>query len=272
MAKAKAKIGVIHYNFPGFDWIQFLDYCARTGFEYIEVAIGDVWGKEVTDPVAKAKEVRKQMDDRGIKAGCLSAGNDFVLLDEAAIAAQIERMKRICLDLAPVVGTDVIRTEGGWKKDAVPPEKYEEAIAGCLRRCVPFIEPAGIKLAVDNHGHVTNDADLQVRIFRAVGSPNVGANLDTMNYRWAGHDLATIDRYYELIAPYVFHTHMKDGTGSLANYKGAALGEGEIHLHHAIACLRKVGYDGVWCAEYEGPETAGGVGYAKCCAWLRANV
>jgi len=269
---AKPKIGVIHYNFPDMNWIQFLDYCARTGYEYIEVAIGDVWDKDTADPVARAKEARKQMDDRGVKAGALSAGNDFVLLDEAAIAEQIERMKRICLDLAPIVGTDTIRTEGGWKKDAVPPEKYEEAIAGCLRRCVPFIEPAGIKLAVDNHGHVTNDADLQVRIFEAVGSKNVGSNVDTMNYRWAGHDLATIDRYYEIIAPYVFHTHMKDGTGSLGDYKGAALGEGEINLKHAIACLRKVGYDGVWCAEYEGPEREGGAGYAKCCQWLKANV
>jgi len=272
MAKAKAKIGVIHYNFPGFTWEQFLDYCVKTGFEYFEMALGDIWGPDVTDPKAKAKEVRKQIDDRGLKVGALSAGNDFVLLDPAAIKAQIERMKIICCDLAPLVGTDTIRTEGGWQKDAVPPEKYAEAIAGCLRQCVPFIEPAGIKLAVDNHGHVTNNGDLQVQIYKMVGSKNVGSNLDTMNYRWAGHDLSTIDRYYEIIAPYVFHTHMKDGTGSLANYKGAALGEGEIHLHHAITCLRKAGYQGVWCAEYEGPEAAGGVGYAKCQKWLKANV
>ena len=269
---AKAKIGVIHYNFPGFTWEQFLDYCVTTGFEYIEVGIGDVWGADVTDPAAKAREARQQLDDRGLKAGALSAGNDFVLLDPAEIKKQVERMKRICCELAPILGTDTIRTEGGWAKDAVPPEKYAEAITGCLKQCVSFIEPAGIKLAVDNHGLVTNDADLQVRIFKAVGSRNVGSNLDTMNYRWAGHDLATIDRYYELIAPYVFHSHMKDGTGARENYKGAALGEGEIHLKHAIDCLKKAGYQGVWCAEYEGPEAAGGVGYAKCQKWLKANV
>ena len=80
---AEPKIGVIHYNFPDMDWIQFLDYCARTGYEYIEVAISDVWGEGVENPEAKAKEARAQMDDRGIKAGALAAGNDFVLLDEA---------------------------------------------------------------------------------------------------------------------------------------------------------------------------------------------
>jgi len=269
---AEPKIGVIHYNFPDFDWEQFLDYCARTGFEYIEVAITDVWGPDVADPEAKAKKARKQLDDRGLEAGALSAGNDFVLLDEAAIKPEIERMKRICCDLAPILGTDTIRTEGGRPKDEVPPERYVEAMGGCLKRCAPFIEPAGIRLAVDNHGPVTNDADLQVKIFELAGSRNVGANLDTMNYRWFGHDLETIDRFYEIIAPHVFHTHMKDGTGSRENYKGAALGEGEIHLNHAIECLRRVGYDGVWCAEYEGPEAEGGVGYAKCCQWLKANL
>jgi len=269
---AEPKIGVIHYNFPDMDWIGFLDYCARTGYEYIEVAISDVWGEGVEDPEAKARECRAQMDDRGIKAGALSAGNDFVLLDDEAIAPQIERMKRICLDLAPILGTDTIRTEGGRPKPEVPEDRYVEAMGGCLRRCVPFIEPAGIKLAVDNHGPVTNDGDLQVAIFEFVGSPNVGANLDTMNYRWFGHDLAAIDRFYEIVAPHVFPPHMKAGTGSRGDYKGAALGEGEIHLHHAIECLRKVGYDGVWCAEYEGPERENGVGYAKCCAWLKANL
>ena len=129
-----AKIGVIHYNLKDFDWVQFLDYCVRTGFEYIEVAIGDVWGEGVDDPEAQAKVARQQLDDRGLKASALSAGNDFVLLDDDAIAAQIERMRRICCDIAPILGTDTIRTEGGWAKDAVPPEIIEAGqMAGASR-------------------------------------------------------------------------------------------------------------------------------------------
>jgi hypothetical protein len=47
---------------------------------------------------------------------------------------------------------------------------------------------------------------------------------------------------------------MKDGTASLREYRGAALGEGEIDLAYAIKCLRDAGYDDVWCTEYEGRE------------------
>ena len=74
-----------------------------------------------------------------------------------------------------------------------------------------FKKHNGKYLAVDNHGHVTNDGDLQVELFQQVGSDRVGANMDTMNYRWAGHSLEKIAHFYQIVAPYTFHSHMKDG-------------------------------------------------------------
>jgi sugar phosphate isomerase/epimerase len=267
------KIGVIHYNFPGYSFTDFLKYAKETGYGYLELSIADVWGKDMSNPEKKAEDVRKEVESYGLKVSALSAGNDFVVLDEDEVKSQVARMSRIC-SLAKIVGTDIIRTEGGSPKDSVPKERWVEAMAGCLTRCVEDAEKNGVKLAVDNHGYVTNDGDLQVELFQRVGSDRVGANMDTMNYRWAGHSLDEIAHYYEIVAPYTFHTHMKDGTGSLREYKGAALGEGEIDLKYAIKCLRDAGYDGVWCAEYEGPEGAdtGFLGYKKCFEWLKANV
>jgi sugar phosphate isomerase/epimerase len=216
------KLGVIHYNTPGATVEEFLDWVAETGFEYVEVAIRDVWPDESVDAGDQPEKVKAMLDARGLKASALSAGNDFVVLEAEVVAVQVNRMKTIC-GLAQRIGTDTLRTEGGQPKDSVPEEKWAEAMAGCLKRCVEFIEPMGIKLAVDNHGWVTNNGDLQVKTFEMVGSKNVGANLDTMNYRWFGNDLATIDRFYEIIAPYVMHTHLKDGTGSRQEYVGAVI-------------------------------------------------
>jgi sugar phosphate isomerase/epimerase len=268
-----SKLGIIHYNLPK-EWslTDFLQYCRDTGFEYVELSVGDIWDESdpSSDPGQGAETVRAQVDSFGLKVSALSSGNDFVLLDKVEIRAQVARMRRIC-EAAPILGTQIIRTEGGRPKDAVPQSRYVEAMAECLTRCLEFAEPAGIKLAVDNHGLVTNDADLQVELFQRVGSTCVGANLDTMNYLWAGNDLSEIDRFYEIIAPYTFHTHMKDGEGSLQDYVGAVLGEGKINLTHAIGCLRNAGYDGAYCAEYEGklptPE-----GYEKCLDWMKANL
>jgi sugar phosphate isomerase/epimerase len=137
---------------------------------------------------------------------------------------------------------------------------------------VPFLEEFQIGLAIDNHGLVTNDGGLLFALLQKVGHRLVGTNLDTMNYRWFGHDIATCDRFYAMMAPHTLHTHLKDGFGSRAEYKGTALGEGEIHLQHALDCLRQAGYQGVYCAEYEGPEAEGGVGYRKCFDWMRTHL
>ncbi len=264
------KYGVIHYNAPGDTLEEFLRYAKDTGFGYVELQIGDVWQPEDEAPEKRAEEAKALLDQVGLEASALSAGNDFVVLEESEVKAQVERMKKVC-ELAQIVGTNVIRTEGGRPKDSVPEEKWGDAMAGCLERCREFIEPMGMYLAVDNHGVVTNNGDLQLEVLRRVGSRNVGANLDTMNYRWFGNDLDTIDRYYREIAPYTFHTHLKDGTGSRENYVGAALGDGEIHLKYALECLQKAGYEGVYTAEYEGKEDSA-IGYRKCLEWMRANI
>ena len=264
------KIGVIHYNFPGFSFADYLKYASSTGYGYVELQIGDVWDNNVDNPEKKAEEVRKEVESYGLKVSALASGNDFIVLDPEAVKAQVARMDIIC-GLTKLLGAKVIRTEGGGAKDSVPENRWVEAMAGCLTRCLDGAEKNDVKFAVDNHGYATNDGDLQVELFKKVGSKRVGANMDTMNYRWRGHSLEKIDHFYEIVAPYTFHTHMKDGTGSIGEYRGAALGEGEIHLAYAVQCLKKAGYDGVWCSEYEGSEGSD-IGYRKCCEWLKANV
>ncbi len=265
-----SKLGLIHYNYAGKSLDDFLKFTSETGFEYVELPIGDVWKAETTDPEKSAEAVRAQVESYGLQVSALAAGNDFVLLAEDAIQAQVSRMERIA-GLAKRLGTSVIRTEGGAMKDSVPQSRWVEAMAGCLTRCLEFAEKEDIYFAVDNHGLVTNDGDLQVELFERVGSKHVGANMDTMNYRWAGHDLETVGRFYEIIAPYTLHTHLKDGTGSRGNYRGEALGEGELDLAKAISCLKAAGYDGVWCCEYEGRENDG-TGQRKSFAWMQAHL
>ena len=264
------KFGLIHYNAPGDTLEEFLQFAADAGFGYVELQIRDVWPEDTDNPEAEAEKVKRLMDRIGVQASALAASNDFVLLDPDAIKRQVARMRRIC-GLARILGTDVIRTEGGSPKEQVPPNRWAEAIAGCLTPCREFIEPMGIRLAVDNHGHITNEPQVQLEVFRRVNSPNVGANLDTMNYRWFGHSLEALRDIYPRIAPHTFHTHLKDGTGSREHYVGAALGEGEIDLVWAVECIKQAGYAGVWCAEFEGRgDTA--TGYTACLEWMRRHI
>ena len=264
------KLGLVHYNFASSSLDDFLKFVSQTGYSYVELQAGDVWGRNIDNPEQNAESIREQVESYGLQVSAFAAGNDFVVLEEELIRAQVNRMRRIT-GLAKILGAPVIRTEGGSPKDSVPESRWLEAMAGCLSRCVEFAEKEEIYFAVDNHGVVTNDGNLQVELFERVGSKYVGANLDTMNYRWFGHDLETVGKFYEIIAPYTLHIHLKDGSGARGDYRGEALGEGEIDLTKAIHCLKEASYDGVWCCEYEGRENDG-TGQKKSYEYMVANL
>lgn len=271
------KFGVIHYNWPDFSFEEYLRCAADFGYGYVELMCGDIWpdadlNGSHAEMRAAALRVREQVEAHGLQVSALGAGNDFVQLDVSAIQFQVQRMRRVC-ELAGVLGEQtVVRTEGGAPKDEVAPEKWWDAMSECFSRCTPFLDELQIGLAVDNHGYITNEGAPFIAMLQKIGHPLVGANIDTMNFRWWGNDIEACNRFYEALAPHALHVHFKDGFDSRENYRGAALGEGEIDLQYALACLKKAGYNGVYTAEYEGPEAAGGVGYRQCADWLQANV
>lgn len=271
-----AKIGVIHYNWPGFDLEGFLTKTSQIGYRYCELQVRDVWDGQSQEGEKGAESVRKLVEKHGMQVSALTAGNDFIQADPADLQAQIDRCRYV-FGLATHLGTDVLRMDGGWNRNnQVPDEtKWDGMMLGAFQHCAEIAEKAQVRMALDNHGVSTNDGDWQLSLIQRVGSKRLGVNLDTMNYRWFGHSLEKIDHFYKILAPHTIHVHLKDGTNDQPrgkNYQGAALGEGEIHLDWAVKCLREAGYQGAWAAEYEGPEAQGGVGYEKCYRWMAANL
>lgn len=271
------EFGLVHYNYLG-TFEEFLNFAANSGFRCTELLGRDIWnlkdGEAFADAVKRATQIRDQLKSRGMRASAVAPGNDFLVVGEEAMAAQIERMKQF-VELAGIIGTDILRIDGGWAKPEVPEDRqlYIDLISEGISRCCPFVGAAGMRMALDNHGLVTNDADLQVEIMERVNSPVIGANVDTMNYRWAGHDLDTVRRFYDTIAPWVIHTHFKDGHGSRAEYVGTALGDGEVPLKYAAESFKAAGYKGPWLVEYEGKgDVDREEGFRRGLQWLQANI
>ncbi|MDR3710998.1 MAG: sugar phosphate isomerase/epimerase [Capsulimonadaceae bacterium] len=268
------KLGLIHYNAPGTTLPEFLKWAADTGFKFLELMPPDVVidGPSESEVYEQARTVRKLVASYGLRVSAFSARNDFLQVDPSTVVDQVERMKKVARVVRILDDEAVVRSEGGFDKDAVPREKWSSALYECFARCRDFLEEQQVDLAVDNHGTVTNEGDLLIALLKRLNSPRIGSNVDTMNFRWLGHDIATCNRFYKELAPFVKHVHLKDGTGSRESYKGAALGEGEIDISYATAQFEAAGYKGAYAAEYEGPEIAGGVGYTKCLAWMRAHI
>lgn len=264
------KFGLIHYNAPGETVEAFLDFAAEAGFDGVELQSNDLWDEadSAADPLARAAEVRAYAAQRGLYVGAVAARNDFLTTDAAECERQVARMRTVCA-MTAAVGATVIRADGGWRGEQVPEEYWIDAMAANFRAVMPFCDEYDVKIGLDNHGRTTNDARLQLMVLGLVSNVRFGTVMDTMNYRWAGHSIETCNRFYELSAQRCFHLHLKDGTGSFGEYKGAVLGQGEIDLAHAVRALKQYGYQGMWCIEYEGPDP---YEYADCLAWAKEHV
>jgi len=272
-----SQIGAVHYNFPGFTLEQFIQFVRNHGGNCVELQIVDIWGEKINGVLdestfaaacANARQVRETLDRYGVRASSLAACNDFVQIDPIKIAAQVARMELIG-KLANIVGSDtLLRSEGGQPNN-IAPEHWLNSMYECFARCAQFAERLDIRLAIDNHGEITNDAGLLLKLLEKVNHPRIGANLDTMNYRWFGYSVEECRSIYKTMSPYTFQAHFKDGHGSRQEYRGAALGEGELDLQCALDCLNEANYQGAYLAEYEGKELEEGIGYAKCLHWLQ---
>jgi len=262
------KIGVIKYNISDFTMEQLFRWCNENNVEYVELQRSDVW-EDITKSENRIKDVSKLLQKYSIKISQISTGSDFLQKTEDTFQKQVWMVGEMC-KMVKDLGFNQLRIDGGWPKEGIEEKDYRELIIKGVSAVVEIAEKEGVYLALDNHGVVTNNYVLLLDVIKTVNSKHLGTNLDTMNYRWYGYKVEELVNIYKKVAPYTFHTHIKDGTGSRETYKGTALGEGEIPLLDAIKILKENGYKGVWCAEYEGKE--GADGYKKCVEWLRKNL
>ncbi len=245
------KLGVIGKYSP-----EFLEMAREIGYGYVEIPVTSFVKEEGSDPRAKAEEVRRKLEELGLRLCCFGGYDDFLRPTKEEFEREVEKM-RLTLDLAEILGAPMIRVYGGRFKEQVPRERWKDLMVEGFKRTLEYAEPKGIKLALDNHGRTTNDADFEVEVIRAVGSKNMGANVDASNFRWFGHSLQTVGRFLKMLVPYTLHTHLKDGdgrSGKMRDYTATALGEGEIDVAGFIRDLAASGYQGVYTSEYEGKE------------------
>jgi len=262
------KIGVIHYNFRGLTLEEVIAWCSRHGVGFIEIMQTDLL---TDDPVRRTEDIAQILYRYGIKPSQVSTASDFIHSSQEELSAQLKRIQLIGT-LAKKLGTDLLRLDGGTPKEGIFEKDHLRLISEGITQALEIAEKLNLRFALDNHGLITNNYELQLELFAGLKSKRIGANLDTANYRWFGYPVEKLPQIYTAIAPHVFHTHLKDCTGSKNKYAGTRLGSGEIPIVEAIRILKTAGYHGVWCVEYEGKETTENTGYMESVKWLKQTL
>ena len=220
------------------------------------------------------KEVRRIVDDHGIKVICHTFMADLNHPDGKGRQAGIDAIKR-AVEVAKILGTDKLMFPAPGK-EGLERRKSRDNITKGLAEAAHFAADAGVYLSVENFSGETSPfvtADDFLEAAHAV--PTLKLTYDNGN-AFTGEDPA---ESFARCAEYVIHAHFKDWVETHESegrrmlngkrYKGALIGEGEVDHKSCIAAMKAAGYDGYINIEYEGSEYAAADATRKAAAYLK---
>jgi sugar phosphate isomerase/epimerase len=168
---------------------------------------------------------------------------------ELTKATQADRDKEVTslnkwIDLASVIGATHLRVFGGNVPKGATEELAVPWVVECLKRSGDYAGKKGIILGMENHGGICTRADRMIEMIQKVGSPWVGMNLDTGNFRTEAF------KQMEMCLPYAVNVQLKsemtfdDGT------------RGPQDWDRVVKLIAGGGYKGYIAIEYEAKEPA----------------
>jgi inosose dehydratase len=266
------KIGLSSYSLSAaikngeLDILSAIDWVAANGGEHVEIS---PFGFTLTDDPVLTAAVVQRARDAGIALSSYTIGADLCKPDDAALRAEVERVKRE-VDVARSLGVARMRHDAAW----LPPaecgiERFDRELARMADACREIADHAarfGITTSVENHGYFVQASDRVKRLVLAVDRPNFRTTLDVGNFICVDEDPVAGVRSNVGIAS---HVHVKDfhlkpftadpGEGwnpSLFGnlWRGAILGHGDVDVRAAVKVIKEAGYDGCISVEFEGME------------------
>lgn len=175
---------------------EFAVECANLGFTAIEPCDRSI---EYTDETYLSR-LSDSLENMGLTIPCIDVRNDFTVKDSIEWRSNIAHVER-WIRVANFLEVPVIRIWAGVRStdDGAPNRVYR-----ALEELVPVAERYNVRMALENHGGISSNPDLIVRLVKSINSPYVGTCPDF------GH-LAPDDRYDGLdqLIPLSFHIHAK---------------------------------------------------------------
>jgi len=254
------KFGICNETFQGWKLDDIFTYCARIGYDAVEVAPFTL-AKYVTDiPAAERLRIR----ELAARSGIAISGIHWVLLQAEGMyltspePATRERTANYFCDLVDFcadIGGRIIVVGSPKQRNllaGVTPEQAWSWATDLFRPSVKRAEQRDVTICFEplpaEDTNFINTAAEAVRFTRQLASPNFKVILDV---RAMSHEATPIPQILRESAGEFAYVHAND-----KNLKGP--GFGDVDFRPIAAALKEVGYDGVVSVEVfkydEGPE------------------
>ena len=217
----------------------FADEAGRTLAEQIEamkangvsgMEIRGVDGENVSKiSVAKAKEIKKAMDDNGLRVWSIGSPTGKIKITDP-FEPHFDEFKHM-LELAHIFGADKYRLFSFYGCESAG---CKDAVMEKLNRFCDAAEGSGVLLCHENEKDIYGEkAPECFEIVRCV--PRMGVIFDPANYVQSGQD--TLEAW-KLLASYVTYMHIKD---ALADGRVVPAGKGAGNLEYILREYIKAG-------------------------------
>ena len=197
------------------------------------------WFKS-TDP-AYLDDLRHLAFKSGVPFSGAACGSSMVQASAAKRREVLADIKK-WVDVTDRLGASHLRIFGGKLPAGATVKQGTDWVVETMKPACEYAGKKGIMLGIEDHGGVTQNANVCLEIMHRVDSPYAGINLDITHFI----PTASEDPYAQIKAciPYATHTHIRDhfddGT--------------PIDMDRVWRMFRDGGYKGFMSAEYEGKE------------------
>ncbi|MEO8563425.1 MAG: sugar phosphate isomerase/epimerase family protein [bacterium] len=224
----------------GIDLFGVLDFCAKLGFDGIDVTGYFFPGYPAAPADAYLVKLKRHAFDLGLGLSGTGVRNDFTTADANVRAEGVQRVKT-WIEVAAKLGAPTVRAFAGsqppfknWQQASgnAPRATVEGWVADALRECARHGEKFGVIVAAQNHGDLIASGPQHLSLLERVGHPWCAAMVDTGNY-------LTADPYADiaLVAPRAVNWQIKETTHN-------TLDSPRVDLERVMKIVRRSGYHG----------------------------
>ena len=233
---------------PAWELSKILEFAQGNGFAAVELRglMGNLdlpsRPEFAPDRLAQSK---KQIADQGIKIACVSSSTELHEPDAAKREKGIADAIRF-IDLASALGAPSVRVFGN-KLDG-PREEIITRVASGMHQLGEYAGPRHVTVIIESHGDFVDSATLKQVLTRAESS-HVGLLWDAHHTYVDGHEQP--EHTVAELGPWIRHTHLKDSVPAGKERKYVLTGKGDVPVERQVQALRKIGYPGYYCFEWE---------------------